>query len=48
MTTDDEIENNKLRAVKGWLTDAPPPPVERTPSSHIGKWRKMILGKKNI
>ena len=43
----DEINMNKLRAAKGWISDPPPPQGETTPLSHIGKWRKMMSGKGN-
>ena len=43
----DEINMNKLRAAKGWISDPPPLQGEPTPLSHIGKWRKMMTGKGN-
>jgi len=44
MTSDEEIEENKIRAAEGWIGE-PPAPGERTPLSHLGKWRKMMNGK---
>jgi hypothetical protein len=43
----DETNRNKLRAAKGWISDPPPLQGEPTPTSHIGKWRKMMTGKGN-
>ena len=43
----DEINRNKLRAARGWISDPPPPQGEPTPLSHIGKWCKMMSGKGN-
>jgi len=39
---DDRIEENKLRAIKGWIAD--PPPITRGPLlvSHARKWFTMM------
>jgi|1048.fasta_scaffold60562_2 hypothetical protein len=43
---DSQIEANKLKAVKGWISDPPPETKEPLPAAHMDKWRKMNLKKK--
>ena len=41
LLTPEQVEDNKRRAVKGWIADPPPPPLSPQPHDRADKWRRM-------